>query len=277
MPNARSAARGAWTVAQLDGPHTLIARMYPFAPALGAVASDARTTSAAVVAIRFICTASFGHPTIRRRARDITRNRLPSVGQEMVCTAVRAGRRVEGRALLETDELLFRGDGLRVAIPYASITGVRAEDGALVVDHAGETTTFELGGKAAKWADQIRNPKTVIDKLGVKPGQRVVLHGVEADGFRAELAAHGAALVGDDADHLFVAVETHEDLAGLPRVVPLIARDGAVWTLRRKGRKDLTEADVRAAGKAAGLVDVKVVRFSDTHTAEKFVIPVADR
>jgi hypothetical protein len=31
------------------------------------------------------------------------------------------------------------------------------------------------------------------------------------------------------------------------------------------------------AGKAAGLVDVKVARFSDTHTAEKFVIPVRDR
>ncbi|MFL6248779.1 MAG: hypothetical protein ACJ74H_22330 [Thermoanaerobaculia bacterium] len=32
-----------------------------------------------------------------------------------------------------------------------------------------------------------------------------------------------------------------------------------------------------AAGKAAGLVDVKVVRFSDTHTAEKFVIPLKSR
>ena len=60
-------------------------------------------------------------------------------------------------------------------------------------------------------------------------------------------------------------------------LVPLIVPNGSVWTVRRKGRKDLTEADVRAAGKAAGLVDVKVVRFSDTHTAEKFVIPVADR
>ena len=184
---------------------------------------------------------------------------------------------MEGRALLETDELRFRGDDLRLTIPYASITGVHAEDGALVVEHGGETTTLELGAKAAKWADQIRNPKTVIDKLGVKPGQRVALRGVDADGFAAELAARVAELVDDDVDHLFVAVETHADLAGLPRLVPLIARDGAVWTLRRKGRKDLTEADVMAAGKAAGLVDVKVVRFSDTHTAEKFVIPVADR
>jgi hypothetical protein len=41
--------------------------------------------------------------------------------------------------------------------------------------------------------------------------------------------------------------------------------------------KTITEGDVMAAGKAAGLVDVKVVRFSETHTAEKFVIPVALR
>ena len=32
-----------------------------------------------------------------------------------------------------------------------------------------------------------------------------------------------------------------------------------------------------AAGKRAGLVDVKVVSFSETVTAEKFVIPVARR
>ena len=32
-----------------------------------------------------------------------------------------------------------------------------------------------------------------------------------------------------------------------------------------------------AAGKRAGLVDVKVVSYSDTHSAEKYVIPVARR
>jgi len=31
------------------------------------------------------------------------------------------------------------------------------------------------------------------------------------------------------------------------------------------------------AGKRAGLVDVKVARYSETHTAEKFVIPLARR
>jgi hypothetical protein len=32
-----------------------------------------------------------------------------------------------------------------------------------------------------------------------------------------------------------------------------------------------------AAGKAAGLVDVKVVGFSETLSAEKYVIPLAKR
>jgi hypothetical protein len=199
------------------------------------------------------------------------------VGQEIACTAASDGRRVEGRAQLETDELLFRGDGLRLRIPYASMTAVRASDGVLEIDHEGATSTFELGDRAPKWADRIRNPKTVIDKLGVKPGQRVILRGIDADGFAGDLEARGAALVKSGADHLFVAVETQADLAALPSLVPLIERNGAVWTVRRKGRKDLTESDVMAAGKAAGLVDVKVVRFSETHTAEKFVIPVADR
>jgi hypothetical protein len=31
------------------------------------------------------------------------------------------------------------------------------------------------------------------------------------------------------------------------------------------------------AGKRAGLVDIKVVSFSATHSAEKYVIPRADR
>ena len=111
------------------------------------------------------------------------------MGQEIACTAASDGRRVEGRALLETDELLFRGDGLRLRIPYASMTAVRAADGVLEVDHEGATSTFDLGDRAAKWADRIRNPKTVVDKLGVKPGQRVILRGMAALVFAGDLTA----------------------------------------------------------------------------------------
>ena len=53
--------------------------------------------------------------------------------------------------------------------------------------------------------------------------------------------------------------------------------NGALWVIRPKGRPEISERAVMAAGKAAGLVDVKVVGFSPTHTAEKFVIPVSGR
>ncbi len=53
--------------------------------------------------------------------------------------------------------------------------------------------------------------------------------------------------------------------------------DGALWVIRPKGSAAISESEVMSAGKRAGLVDVKVVSFSATHTAEKFVIPRADR
>jgi len=53
--------------------------------------------------------------------------------------------------------------------------------------------------------------------------------------------------------------------------------NGAIWIIRPKGQPEISEQATMAAGKAAGLVDVKVVGFSPTHTAEKFVIPVSAR
>ena len=52
---------------------------------------------------------------------------------------------------------------------------------------------------------------------------------------------------------------------------------GAVWAVWPKGRKDLNENHVREAAFDAGLVDVKVVRFSATHSGLKLVIPKAKR
>ena len=42
-------------------------------------------------------------------------------------------------------------------------------------------------------------------------------------------------------------------------------------------KKEISEAEPLAEGKRAGLLGVKVVSVSETHTAEKFVIPGAKR
>ena len=70
------------------------------------------------------------------------------------------------------------------------------------------------------------------------------------------------------------------DAAALEQIASLrdqIARDGAIWVIRPKGRDDLTEAMVIGAGRGAGMHDVKIARISATHTGMKFVIPVEQR
>jgi hypothetical protein len=56
-----------------------------------------------------------------------------------------------------------------------------------------------------------------------------------------------------------------------------IVPNGMIWVVWPKGRKDFREDDVRAHGPTAGLVDVKVMSFSDTLSGLKLVIPVKDR
>jgi hypothetical protein len=76
---------------------------------------------------------------------------------------------------------------------------------------------------------------------------------------------------------IFLAANRRDELGRLAALRGSLAPAGAVWVLRPKGDPAISEGDVMSAGKAAGLVDVKVVRFSSTHTAEKLVIPLARR
>jgi hypothetical protein len=190
------------------------------------------------------------------------------VGSEATCLLTYAGETAEVKALLETDELVTRGQ-IRLRIPLA---GLKAEavDGRLSLAWGDETATLELGAPAARWADRITNPKTLVDKLGVKPGQRVTLAGVE-------LELRGVELVDSGADHVFLQADSVADLDRIGPLAAQMARDGGVWVVAPKGGVEPRESQVLEAGRAAGLKDVKVTRWSDTHTAHRFVIPLADR
>jgi hypothetical protein len=202
------------------------------------------------------------------------------MGAEARCRATFGDTTAEGKALLETDELIFRGEGLRLAIPYKTITRVDTREGALRVMWTDGTAVFELGSMAVKWADKIRNPPSRIDKLNIRAGQRVLFVGVRDETLREEIQTCGATVLarGTGAvDVIFVAANEQSDLERLVTVQKFLKRDGAIWVIRPKGSLLISEGEVRKAGKAAGLVDIKVARFSETHTAEKFVIPVSRR
>jgi len=202
------------------------------------------------------------------------------MGQEARST-LRVGRKSgSGTALLEHDALIFRGD-LRLVIPFKDITTVAASRGALRVTFSGGAATFVLGALAEHWVERIRAPKSLIDKLGVKAGMRVAVIGVSDPAFRRQLRKRTGEIVDGrpraGSDVVFLLAERRGELLRLRALRRRLKPNGAIWVVSPKGHGDVREADVLAAGKPAGLVDVKVVAFSDTHTAHKFVIPVAER
>ena len=123
--------------------------------------------------------------------------------------------------------------------------------------------------------------RPLLDKLGIKPGQRIVVIGVKDGSFVEQLRARGAAVSlrrVNAADAVFFGASRASDLDELPSLKASLRKDGALWVVRPKGAKTgVTESATQKAGLEAGLVDVKVVSFSDTHTAEKFVFRLKDR
>jgi len=117
---------------------------------------------------------------------------------------------------------------------------------------------------------------SLIDRLGVQPGQRAVLLHVSDATLAEQLRRRGvvgSTRLARDTDVIFLGAETLAGLAGLRQTVAYMKRGGALWTITPKGKDGIKDADVVGIAKAAGLVAVKSVAYSATHAAMKFVIP----
>jgi hypothetical protein len=193
------------------------------------------------------------------------------MGKDAQVRARFAGGEDVGRLQYEAPKLLFRGAERRV-FEGEALKGVRAEAGDLVL---ADGSRFALGDKAAaSWADAILNPKSRLDKLGVKPGMKVAVLNVADDALAGELVARGAAPVADlsDLDLLFYAADSLADLDRLPDLIPALGDKGALWVVSRKGKAaGLKDVEVMAAARGQGLADTKVVGFSETLTALRFI------
>jgi hypothetical protein len=206
------------------------------------------------------------------------------MGQERESTLRIAKQRIEGEALLETAEIIFRPvDGSkRLRFAFADIVkSVKAVDGELRFHTEEGPAVLELGPSAEKWAEKILHPKTRAEKLGVKSAMQVSLVGKFDADFQKELSAatrnvsNGKVAAGSEL--IFVAVESSKELSGVSKVAKSVKGAVGLWIVYPKGKKEITEVQVIEAGRKTGLKDVKVVGFSPTHTALKFVLPLDKR
>jgi hypothetical protein len=198
------------------------------------------------------------------------------LGREVVCSGTFNGSSSEGKAQLETDFVLWRGEE-RAKIPFASLVSVDVRDGGLHLASSEGTLELHLGSpEAERWAQAILHTKTIVDKMGLKDGMRISLLGVDDPEFLALLEVTGGDLSSrkrKDSDAIVIQIEGARDLQKTVGLETYIKHDGMIWVISPKGLKDFNENDVYAHMRSLGLKDVKTARFSTTHTANKFVIP----
>ena len=123
-------------------------------------------------------------------------------------------------------------------------------------------------------------------KLGIKPACRLGLVNAPA-GFAGTLGelppgVAPAPMKRGPYDVIVLFANTGHDLArALPAARQRLDPAGGLWVAWPKKASgiptDITEAEVRARGLAAGLVDNKVCAIDDTWSGLRFVVRVADR
>lgn len=122
----------------------------------------------------------------------------------------------------------------------------------------------------------------LLDKLGIRPGMRVALMGIDDPDIRRLIGERTTDLTDGepkpDTDIVLFGAEAPADLAPLRTLGSRIRPNGAIWVVSRKGKAaTLRYEEIVNDAKTAGLIDNKVVAFSATHTALRFVIPLALR
>src|SRR5262249_51005880 len=169
------------------------------------------------------------------------------MGNEANCVLKTAGKKVKGKALLETSEIIFRSESLRLKIPFAEMKSVKSAGGELRVQASDGTHAFEIGPYAEKWAHKILNPKSPMEKLGVTAGAKVTVIGELEPDFAAELKKiapdYSGGVIKPGTEWIFLIADTQRKLAQATNIAKVMKGSTALWVVYPKGCKEPSEKD----------------------------------
>lgn len=183
------------------------------------------------------------------------------MGREALCAARWGAKTGEVKALLETFDLILRGDLKRKAL-ISDLKSVRVDGDDLCFKVGRESVALTLGAKdAASWAMKIATPPpSLADKLGLKDDAKALVIGPVKDTALAAALKGATTKAPAKAVMALAVVENEKDLTAAIRVCPAGV---PIWIVHRKGKAArFGEAPVRAAMRAKGFMDTKVSAVS---------------
>lgn len=192
----------------------------------------------------------------------------------------KAAQSGEAKVLLESDELILRG-AVKAKIPRRDVTGATAKAGVVTVHYTGGSLALTLGDDAARFVKKLQEaPKSRLEKMGITAGSRVVVMAVNDGELAEELASLGVTVsgrAGKQEAMIVVGVSAASDLDRLSGIATSLAPTGTLWVVHPKGTAGVKDTDIFAEARRVGLTYTKVVKFSETHSAERLVVPKSAR
>lgn len=195
------------------------------------------------------------------------------MGREAICQCDWGGAKSNTKALLETSELILRGE-IRKKIPFAALKEVEAKAGWLCFTVDGERVQLFLGkDQSAKWAAAINAGSTPLaKKLGITDQTIVRTIGDTSDEALQFALAQAAQISARNPSLIVACVDTPESLdAAVRKAESQLADAVPIWLVYRKGPGHaLNESMIRSTLLPNGLVDTKIASVSVTLTAIRF-------
>jgi hypothetical protein len=195
------------------------------------------------------------------------------MGREATCQCNWAGATGNVKALLETSDLILRGE-IRKRIPFSELRDVKARSGRLCFTVAGDAVELFLGAdQAEKWSKKITSPPpSLARKLGITGESVVRILGDAADESLHLALAEAARITDRNPDLILACVKTPKDLqSALTKAHSQVSEGVPLWLIYPKGPgHPLSESMIRSALVPRGLVDTKVAAVSAALAAIRF-------
>lgn len=203
------------------------------------------------------------------------------MAMESACHLKVGKERYEGKARMEADHIDFAGS-TKYRFRIAELTAPRQEGPVVHFGFHGNTVSIDLHSEktASQWIEQMRHPRSLADKLGIRDGQTIRIMNIDDPAFLNSLQNKCARVVHNGearCDLVMLGVERASELRQIEDLCENLESDGAIWVVLPKSVRTVTKANVHAAAREAGLTPVEVVDFSETQAAHKIMRPAHAR